>query len=116
MGMFTGSLEQASNRAQWIGQVDVTDADTGDYADISGASAITLEIVDPSSCRPVLTASLANGKITLPDTGLIQWAFTKEDMGVLRPVTHSAAMTMTLGGSTVQLMIARLPVLEGFIR
>lgn len=110
--MYTGSLAAVSNREDWI--------QTGSLVDDADAEVdLTLATFEMFVCRqgypdsPVLTGTIANGKITLPTTTSFQWAYTPDDMGTLCAETHDVFLRVTIAGIVTQIMSCTLPVVEG---
>lgn len=110
--MYTGSLAAVSNREDWIAVSPLID-DDGSEVDLTAAD---FELfVCPEGCptSPVLTASTANGKITLPSSTTFQWAFTPDDMGALCAGTYDVFLRVTIAGTVTQIMSASVPIVEG---
>jgi hypothetical protein len=112
--MFIGPLSPVSNKADWSDSIELTDDTTGALIDISGATAITLEVQDPQTGGAVLTASLGSG-ITLISTGVFQWSFTAAQMSNLPEKTYDVGVLITMNSQTTQLVIGQLPVLDGVV-
>lgn len=123
--MYLGTLDPVSNRASWIDQLRLFDIDDGTAFDISGATEIVMQVREPEGQSPwgsepenrpaVLAASLANGKITRPETGVLQWSFTRDEMRTLRKTSYDVGITITMDDETTQIIIAKLPVLGGVV-
>jgi hypothetical protein len=64
-----------------------------------------------------LTASSANGKLTVIDLGKFQWFFTLQDMQSLCAGTYDTGLTLTNndGTQTVQLSVGPLPITDGVV-
>lgn len=110
--MYTGSLAAVSNREDWIAVSPLIDED-GEEVTLTDA---TFEMF---ICRPgcpdnaVLTATTANGKITLPSTTTFQWAFTPTDMAVLCAGTYDVFLRVTIDDVVTQILSASVPIVEG---
>ena len=103
-----------SNRGAWDGSYQAIDQD-GSPIDLTSASEITLQVHD--DCNSVLSATKTGGTITVSATpGLFSWTFSASQMGALCPKTYTVGATSTVSGSTHQIMLARLPIYEGFVR
>lgn len=114
--MFTGSLEPVSNRATWREQCRVWDTDTGAPMDISGATEIVVEVGEDCR-RPVLTAKLSSGTVTLiDDSTAFEFVFQVDQMRGLCAGTYEVGITITIDGDTESLVIGTLPVMDGNIR
>lgn len=113
--MSAGAFDQVSNRATWTEAIELIDDDTGELLNISAATEIIVEIREPRTFTPVLTASLANGKVTRPSLGVFQWKFTSDEMRTLCALTYEVGATLTMAGDTEQIVIGTLPVLDGVV-
>jgi hypothetical protein len=121
--MYTGTLDAVSNRQDWQFVREIIDDDTGDPIDLTGAS-IVLEIREqpddqqlgtPSYPDATLSATTANGKVTILDTGVFQVWFPLTDMQTLSPGYYDVGCTVNVNGITTQLMAAELPVVDGIV-
>jgi len=112
--MFLGTLDPASNRADWELTVQFTDSETGEALDISGAS-IVVEVRDRRSGAILITASTANASVSIVDTGMFQISVPVEQMRLVRADTHEVGGTYTLNAATKQFAIGLLPVLDGIV-
>lgn len=101
----------ATNNADWNMQIQATDADSGALMDFTGA-VIEIEVKDSGNCRK-LEASVANGKITLPSPGIIEWLFPVTDMQCLCPGAYRVGGVYQLNGETVSLFTGELSVIDG---
>jgi hypothetical protein len=106
--------DEASNRSDWTVQISATDLETGEAIDFSVATAITVAVKDESGCQ-MLLATLLNGKVTLPDVGSVQFAFTEADMAQLCPATYQIGSTYTTPDGTYQLFVGSVSVYEGVV-
>jgi hypothetical protein len=131
--MYTGNISTASNRADWQETFVLTDEETGEAIDISGAR-ITLSAVyrprNPNYSPRyvgygdygptvqlgglVLTGSTDTGEITLVDVGTFQWLFTQDRMASLCQGEYQLGVRISQNGSTMQLIIGTVNVIEGF--
>lgn len=110
--MYTGSLAAVSNKEDWIAVSPLIDEDG---AEVTLTSA-TFEMFickqnDPTSA--VLTASTANGKITLPSATTFQWWFTPSDMDDLCAGTYDVFLRVTIDSIVTQIMSCTVPIVEG---
>lgn len=110
--MYTGSLAAVSNREDWIAVSPLID-DDGAEVDLTAASFELFICNEDCPTSPVLTASTANGKITLLSSTTFQWAFTPTDMGTLCAGTYSVFLRVTIAGTVTQIMSASVPIVEG---
>jgi hypothetical protein len=106
--------DEASNRSDWTVQISATDLETGEAIDFSVATAITVAVKDESGCQ-MLLATLLNGKVTLPDVGSVQFAFTEADMAQLCPATYQIGSTYTTPDGTYQLFVGSVSVYDGVV-
>lgn len=113
--MFTGTLPPVSNRATWTDDYELRDIETGDLIDLSTATEITIEARALSSASPELTLSLTGGDITIVGTGVFEWRAEASAMRNLCAKTYEIGCTIEIGDDTAQLIIGRLPVLDGIV-
>jgi hypothetical protein len=112
--MYQGTFDPISNRADWIGTLQLVNDDTGEViTDLSGVG-LTLE-VRKDRCRPVLTATIDNGKVENLGAGVLQWRFTAAEMGAMCPDSYEIGITMTRDGITEQELIGVLPIIDGVV-
>lgn len=113
--MFTGQVAVISNKATWqtpeaFELVDDVDGTTTDLTTISPL-AIVVTIKDMDGCLRA-TASIANGKVTVPGPGF-QWRFETSDLSSLCAGTYRLGAKVTMGGIDVDLIDGTIAVLEG---
>lgn len=113
--MITGALDPVSNKATWIVNYELTDAETDELIDLSGVDEITIAIRDPKTNSSVLTASKTGGDVVVSDTGVFTWTFTATEMRTLQAKTYEVGCTLTEGSETIQLLIGTLPVYDGVV-
>ena len=113
--MYVGSLPQVSNREDWMQAITLTDADTGELIDISGCD-ITLTVRDFKNKCTVLTGSIDNGEITLPEDGTFMWTFLASAMSGLCQAQYEIGVRIAQDDRTAQLIIATVDVFEGIDR
>lgn len=110
--MYTGSLAPVSNKEDWIAISPLID-DDGDEITLTDA---TFEMyVCRTGCpnTPILTATNANGKITLPTTTSFQWWFTDEDMATLCSGSYDVFLRVEIDSVVTQILSCQLSVIEG---
>ena len=110
--MYTGSLAAVSNKEDWIAVSPLIDED-GEEVTLTAA---TFEMyickqTDPTTA--VLTATNANGKITLPSATTFQWWFTPSDMDDLCAGTYDVFLRVTIDDVVTQIMSCTVPIVEG---
>lgn len=110
--MYTGTLAAVSRRQDWIETSQLIDDDNEEIT-------LTSATFEMHVCRQndpdnaVLTASTANGKITLPTSTTFQWHFTPTDMAELCAGTYDVFLRVTIDGTVSQIMSASVPIVEG---
>lgn len=123
--MFTGQIDVISNRATWRSQVyDLVDEDDDTTTDLTAVvdldivvtvRGITGSVQDYGTTPPsyvYATASIANGKVTVPGPGF-QWQFEDTDLSGLCAGTYRVGAKVTVDGFIVDLIIGDITVLEG---
>lgn len=113
-------LARVSNRATWRDTIELTDGETGDPIDLTGAS-IVLEVADDCG-RTVLSATTDNGKVVIvtddsgnPVLGAAEFVFTRDEMTALCPGTYRLGGTVTIDDDTEQLFFGTVPVIDGVV-
>lgn len=126
--MYQVNFPQQSNASDWIDTIMLTSEDDNTPIDLTGW-AVTMQVW-PQSQRgagtgyygqtwwngnsvPLLEASTANGKIVVPDTGVIQWTFRASELANLAPAVYEVGMILTKSPDTVQIVLGQLPVVSG---
>ena len=124
--MYTGQVAVISNKATWQSDViELIDDVTGTATDLTDP-ALTVDIVvtirgitgsvqDYGTTPPsyvYATASIANGKVTVPGPGF-QWQFEDTDLSGMCAGTYCVGAKVTMDGFIVDLIIGDLTVLEG---
>lgn len=115
--MYQGTLEPVSNRADWIGTLQLLNEDTGTI--ITDLSDVTVNLVvrrRNEYCSPSLTATFENGKFENLGGGVIEWRFPASEMSQLCADTYDIGITMTRGGVVEQEFIGTVPVIDGVVR
>ena len=123
--MYTGQVDVISNRATWRSQVydlvDEADDTTTDLAAVVDLDivvtirGVTGSALDYGRLPPApiyATASIANGKVTVPGPGF-QWQFEDTELSSICPGTYCVGVKVTMDGFIVDLIIGDLTVLEG---
>lgn len=110
--MYTGSLAAVSNREDWIAVSPLID-DDGAEVDLTAATFVLDICREGCPTTAVLTASTANGKITLPSSTTFQWAFSPTDMSTLCAGTYDVFLRVTIDDVVTQIMSASVPIVEG---
>jgi len=109
--MYQGSLPATSNREDFEAIFQLVDEDTGDLIDLSAA---TIEFdISEHGCRPLITATTANGKITLIETTTFRVAIPRAEMANLCAGQYDVGATVENSGETRSFLVGALPVLDG---
>lgn len=112
-GITHGWLDAASNRADLIIDIELTDDATGDLVPLDGA-VITMMICDPADTqRAIVTASTADGRVTIAGPGVATIAIPPEIMSTLCAGEHPTFIRVAIGGVTTQLFAGSLPIIDG---
>jgi len=104
----------ATNNADWNMGIHVTDANSNAPIDFTGA-AIEIEVKDIDGCKR-LEGSIADGRVTLPAVGTIEWMFPASAMNGLCPGAYNMGGVYELNGATVSLFTGELIVIDGVAR
>lgn len=104
----------ATNNADWNMQIQVTDSDTGNLIDFTGAS-VRVQVKDASHCTK-LDGSVDNGKVTIPSPGVIEWLFPETDMRTLCAGQYKIGGVYRLNDETISLFTGELAVSDGVAR
>lgn len=101
----------ATDDADWAQAVDLFDDDTGERLDTDGMSFAFAVTEDGTA---LLTASTDDGGIVTPEAGVIQWHFTRADLGALCPgTTYRVGCTVTTTDGPTQLFVGTLAFIDG---
>ena|SRR6185436_196334 len=115
--MFMGQVDAISNKATWRSKVyELVDEDDGTTTDLTAVTALdivaTIRSAREAPYNVLATASIANGKVTIPGPGF-QWQFEVSDLTDLCAGTYCIGVKVTMDGFIVDLIIGDLPVIEG---
>lgn len=114
--MYDKNIPRASNRADWIETIEITDGDTGQLIDLEEASLLLEVRHQQTRCEPILSASTSNGKITVIELGRAQFVFPRSEMLCVCPSTYDVGLTVERDGITEQLIIATVAIVDGIVR
>lgn len=117
--MYTGQVAAISNKATWssagypgvIELVDDIDGTTTDLTNPALNLVIVVTIADLDGCIRA-TASLTNGKVTIPGPGF-QWQFEVSDLSGLCAGTYRLGVKVTINGFVTDLIDGSIAVVEG---
>jgi hypothetical protein len=112
--MLVGSLAPVTTQEDCKIVVATEDVTTGEAFDLSDAT-IVCALRDQRSGSIVLSATTANGGITLLDDATFQIWFTRAQMQGLGEGQYDIGCTVTLNGETKQVILGTLPVLDGVV-
>lgn len=115
--MYTGQLEQFSNRADWKARFRVTDSDTGEDVDLTGCT-VVLGVYDENKCQ-IFTGSTSD-VITLlaytnPILSVIEWTVGKATTANIRAGTYNVGVTIKNNDQTVQFIDGSVACVDGFV-
>lgn len=116
--VYVGEIPAASNRATYIQPVDIDDAETGiaiPQADLEAMVSIVFEIAYQNSGSTLLSATLANGKITVEDDGVIEIRFERSEVTGIVPGPYNAGLTMTDAVGTEQVFAGTIQFYDGVV-
>lgn len=111
--MFTGTLAAVSNAADWILDAEITDPESGELVDLTGAAISLWVTPEDRPHEALVSGSSADERIVVTGTGTFTATFPAVLMAVLRAGTHRVFVRATIGGTQYQLLSADLPVIEG---
>lgn len=113
--MYSGQVAIISNRATWRSDVlELVDEDDGTTTDLTTVSPLDIEVtISDLGCRyPRATATIDNGKVTVPGPGF-QWQFEDTDLSCLCAGTYRLGVKVTIDGFIVDLVDGTIAVVEG---
>ena len=124
--MYTGQVATISNRATWQSDVcELVDEDDGTTTDLTNAGTVDIVVtirgltinrdygtITNSSNNVLATASIANGKVTIPGPGF-QWRFEVTDLSGLCAGTYRLGAKVTINGFVNDVIDGSLVVVEG---
>lgn len=109
--MYQGSIAPASNRADFERLFQIIDEDTGSPIDLSTAT-IVFEIAEPG-CRPVISATTDNGKITIVENSVLRVFIPRSEMTSLCAGQYELGATVENADQTESFLVGNLSVLDG---
>lgn len=114
--MYIGSLPAASNRADYSQDFQLYDDEDDEGLTLAGA-VITLEIRRPGCSSPEITATIANGNITVvdEDEGQFELTIPVASMRNLDPMTYECGITITQNDETTQFFAGHFSVIDGIV-
>lgn len=115
--MYIGQVAVISNQATWASDVyDLVDEEDGTTTDLTDP-ALTVDIVVTirdlcEGSTDLVTASIANGKVTIPGPGF-QWQFEVSDLSGLCARTYRLGAKVTVDDFVSDIIIGTISVLDG---
>lgn len=114
--MYQGAIETISNRADWIGDIELIDDDTGEViTDLTGVD-VRIAVRPKGSCYPVLTGSIDDGIVSIVGSGVIEWHFSAAQMTAVCAGTYDVGITVSRDDITEQELVASVPIIDGVVR
>jgi hypothetical protein len=113
--MLTGLLNPVSNKATWAVTYELRDDDTDELIDLSNIDEIVVEVRDIATKSSMLSAKLSDASIVIESTGIFSWQFSSDQMRTLCQKMYEVGVTITEDDETAQLLIGKLPVLDGIV-
>jgi hypothetical protein len=112
--MFAGTLGAVSNQEDWVVSYTADDADGNPFS-FTGA-AMTVFVCDPDLPKnPILSGSVADGKVVISDDGFtVAFTFAQGSMNLLTANQYAVYHRMLLNGVNVQIFAgAGISIVEG---
>ena len=110
--MQTGSLAAVARGEDWIATSPLID-DDGDEVTLTDATLVMSVCRQGYPDTALLTASIDNGKITLPTTTSFQWWFDQDDTATLCAGTYDVFLYVIIDDIRTQILSATVPIVEG---
>jgi hypothetical protein len=115
MPFYTGHVAAASNRADLLFKIKLTDPKTNDLVDFTGAT-ITVALRLTTQQSPTITGTNLDGHITVLGPGEFDTHFTRDEMVRFPAGDMDIGVTVKLNdGITYQLIAGQLPVVDGVV-
>jgi len=115
MPSYTGHLQAASNRADLLFEVKLTDPVTNDLVDFTGAT-ITISLRPQTQSAPTVTGSNHDGHVIVTGLGTFDVHFTRAEMTQFSAGDIDVGITVLLAdGITRQLFAGQIPIIDGVV-
>lgn len=116
MAFYTGFLPAASNRADFMFQVKLTDPKTNDFIDFTGM-VITVALRPAArGTQPMLVGSSTDGHVTIIGLGVFEVRFTRQEMTQFPAGEIDLGITLQhTNGVTYQLFSGQVPIVDGVV-
>ena len=111
------TLPAVSNRETWTDTFELIDSETGEDFDLSGVSAVVLEVRDPDTRRTVLSGELDDG-VTIEDDSegsFISIRFETSEMRTLCAKSYEFGLVISKGDDDLEI-VGTVPIVDGVIR
>lgn len=113
--MYHVTFPQQSNRADWVVTIEAIDADSNGPANLTGMS-FRLAIENDNGQTEV-QASTDDGQIVVDaDDGTITWTIRAASLHGLCSGNYNVGLLMTDGTATEQILLGKLPIVQGIPR
>jgi len=113
--MYTGQVDQISNKATWISEtIELYDDSDGTTTDLSAVSPLEIEVTikDLNNCT-LVTGTIDDGKVLVPGPGFY-WRFEDTDLcGVLCAGTYKLGVKITMNDTVIDEIVGTVAVIEG---
>lgn len=108
---YRGTLNPQSRRSTYEETLEVTE-DGEPFADIDtgDVTAASVSFCKPGRDAVVLQATLADGGVTIPSTGVIAWRFEASQLAALEPGPWRLIVEVTASGTEIELVDSILPL------
>lgn len=114
--MYQGSLNAASNRADWKFTIELFDPVTSTFVDLTTVGTeLIIGLRPDEETRPRVSGSLADGHITIAGPGLADVRFTRSEMTQFDPGSMEVGITIKFQGVVTQLFAGTVPVIDGVV-
>lgn len=109
---YTGTLRPASNRSSYDQTIEIMDPDSN-LLSLTGKT-FAFEVADKTGST-LISATLANGKLTSPSLGTLRLLIPRSEMRSLCVGEYKAGFTWSDGTQTKQIFAGTLPVNDGVV-
>jgi hypothetical protein len=110
--MFQARLQPIAKGSDWIEIVELSDIDSGDPVDFTGAS-FTVSLRRKGDSSPSVTGTNATSQVISPEAGIVHIQFMASSIDALDPGEYDIGLKIERDGFTESLIIGTLPVIDG---
>lgn len=114
--MYEANFAPVSNRADWVGTIELVYDDTNEILTDLTDLTVLLEVRSRNPYCRILRASTDDGSITLTAQGVIQWHFPAAVMRSVSAETYEIGLTITREDLTEQELVGSVPIIDGIVR